>query len=159
MFIPQKLPQFDGRKLLIIVSGELQVKYYLAHDGQIYFLDSFFVANPRTEPTDDYFRNSRLGIAASVYDRDRKTLQRKLLHRLRYDTTQIFKRERISETYLFCIDYMMKRVKSILPQEVWNTISFEYLGDMQYHTPLFLMEIVQQKRFQNSLAQVRYSRK
>ncbi len=118
MFIPQKLPQFDGRKLLIIVSGELQVKYYLAHDGQIYFLDSFFVANPRTEPTDDYFRNSRLGIAASVYDRDRKTLQRKLLHRLRYDTTQIFKRERISETYLFCIDYMMKRVKSILPQEV-----------------------------------------
>lgn len=156
MLIPQKLPQFEGRKLLIIVSGELQAKYYIAHDGKIYFLDSFFVSNPRTEPTDDYFKNSRLGIAASVYDRDRKTLQRKLLQRLHHDTAEIFKRERISETYLFCIEYMMRRVKSTIPQEVRDTISFEYPGDMQYHTPLNLMEIVHQKRLQASITRSKY---
>lgn len=60
MQIQRDLPQFEGKKSLIIVSGELQAKYYIAHNGQIDLLDSFVVANPRAELQEDYLETTRL---------------------------------------------------------------------------------------------------
>jgi len=60
MQIPQHLPQFEHKNVLIIVSGERQVKYYVASNGQINSLDSFFVVDPRAGFKEDYTKTSKL---------------------------------------------------------------------------------------------------
>lgn len=142
MQIPQNFPQFEDKTLLIIVSWELQVKYYVVHNGEIDFLDGFFVVNPRAGLAEDYTKTSKLWISGNIYDRDRKVVQKRLLLKIKKETAEIFKWHNITDTYLFCIDFMMKQVKEALPEFVRKTLRFEYLGDMQYHTPLNLLEIV-----------------
>lgn len=60
--------------------------------------------------------------------------------------TEISQKYHIADTYLFCIDFMMEMVREALPDEVRKTLRFEYLGDMQYHTPLKLLGIIHKKQ-------------
>ena len=146
MQIPQRFPQFEDKKLLIIVSWELQAKYYLAHDGEIHLLDNFFVVNPRAWLAEDYTKTSKLWISWNIYDRDRKVVRKRLLLKMKKETEEIFKWHSISDTYLFCIAFMMKQVKGVLPDFILKSLRFEHRGDMQNHSPLDLLEIISSKK-------------
>lgn len=146
MQIPQDLPQFEDKEALMIVSWERQAKYYIIHDGEIDFLDSFFVVNPRAGLAEDYTKTSKLWIAGNIYDRDRKVVQERLLSKLRKETAEIFKQYDIASTYIFCIDFMMNRVREALPDNIRKTIRFEYSGDMQYQSPIELLTIIHEEQ-------------
>lgn len=146
MRIQQDLPQFEDKKSLIIVASEFQVKYYIAHNGQIELFDQFAVNNPRSQLQEDYLKTTRLGISGSIYDSAKQEVQEKLLRRFHDEVVEIWKQHRIIDTYLFSIDFMMERLKEALPGDIRKTLRFEYPGDMQYHTPLKLLQIIKKKQ-------------
>lgn len=146
MKIQKDLPQFNEKNALIIVSWEFQVKYYIAHNGQILPLETFAVANPRAKLQEDYLPTTKLGISGSIYNSAKHEVQEKLLRRLKKETAEIYKKHHIADVYLFCIDFMMERVKESLSGTIRDALRLEYLGDMQYHPPMNLLEIIQKQQ-------------
>jgi hypothetical protein len=146
MNIKNDLPQFEGRKALIIVSGEFHAIYYLVHNGHISIFDQFAVANPRKGSHEDYVETTKNGISGSVYDGGKQEMQKKLLKRLSKETREICQKERIVDTYLFCIKFMLRETKEALAEEVRKMMRLEYPGDMKQRHPFELLEIIKDEK-------------
>ena len=81
-----------------------------------------------------------------MYDSAKREVQRKFLREFGKEVTEISKKHHIDDVYLFCTDFMMERVKEAIPTAIRKSIRLEYPGNMQYHSPVKLLEIIQEKQ-------------
>ena len=85
-------------------------------------------------------------MSGNIYDRDRKVVQKRLISKLKQDTDEILRTYMITDTYLFCIDFMMNRVRMALSPSVSTSIRQTHKVDIPNYTPLDILEIIQKKQ-------------
>lgn len=81
-----------------------------------------------------------------MYDSAKREVQRKFLREFGREVAEICKKQHIGDVYLFCTDFMMERVRKSIPDAIRKNIRLEYPGSMQYHSPVKLLEIIQEKQ-------------
>jgi len=143
MKISKNLPQFEGKKALISVTGRQEARFFLAKDGDIEELEPFKFDKPedpkrkghnmikgskgvyRSGPTPE-FKNQR--IITELESHLRKSLK------------NILNKNKIDIIYLTVPDYLKNDVKKTFPADAAKKIKFVLLGDYCHFHPFDILK-------------------
>lgn len=149
MKIPKDLLQFENTPTLFMVSGEFEVKFYIADNGEISESKSFAL-NPREEAKEKQgFVGKKGGMqsfsAVSHHGRYIEDLKGKFLRKLRDSVDEISNKEKIKFMHIFAPGYAESRISEILSKEARDKVASMHEGQYLRESPLHLLRMMQQE--------------
>lgn len=150
MKISRNLPQFEGEKALIIVSGKQEARFFLAKDGIIEELESFQFEKPKYSDREGFFiSRGKSGVyrSGAVYEFKKQRLVKELGNRLENGFADIIKYNKVDSIYLLSPEYLENYVKKAVPPDYKKKIKFLLKGDYSHFHPFdILNKIASQKK-------------
>lgn len=132
MKIPQDLPQFVDKKVLIVSCGMQAANVYFASDGKITDLRSFRIKAPKYSDREGFFlHGGRLGLygSGSVYEPKKLTMQKKFLVELLKNMKEIDAKHGFEELYLVASPRTMPEIKEYLPPRFSERLTWSLNGN------------------------------
>jgi hypothetical protein len=152
MQISQNLPQFNVRKVLILVSSGHGTEIYKAHQGKIEKIKEFQIENPRYSDREGFFmsRSKNIGTirAGSVGEIDDQEVKKEFFQKWR----ELVKESEIKkimdwsdDVYLFSPGSLITELKEELPSRVKDKIAMEFQKNYCGKHPFEILEKIDQK--------------
>lgn len=134
MEIKKELPSFEGKGALIIVSGKQSGQIYYASNKEINLLEEWELETPSKEYTDNegHFKRGKNGefmASGNVLEPKKQYLVKKFSNDLNERIVSVLKKEKASEIYLFCPEYMKNEIKNEMRAEIKTKIAAEFSGN------------------------------
>ncbi len=150
MQIPQNLYQFKKTPVLLVVSGEFEVKFYVISNNNI-SEENFFELNPREEAREKQaFVGKKGGMqslsAISHHDRYIEDLKEKFLKKLREAIDEICTKKNIENIYFFLPNYTENKIIESLSKDSIDKLLDVFQGNFVKENPLKLIEIIKNKK-------------
>lgn len=147
MQISQKLPQFEDKKALLVVTGKQEASFYLANDSRLKKVGEFHIPKITYSDKEGHMQKHKFGkLIGSGFAREPKkqVLRNKFLNQLEDSLKQLSKRNTdIDEVYLYCPGYIMMSAKNTVPSSLKDKVVSTYRGEYQTQHPFKLLEMIQ----------------
>jgi hypothetical protein len=117
MKISKELPQFEGEKALVLVTGMEDAKIFVAENGKIEEVDSFKVEKPIYSDREGHFETRKGGKvigSGSVYEQKDEETVKHFTKELEAKLAR-FKNESITKVFLFSPGYVVSMIRRALP--------------------------------------------
>lgn len=153
MKITNKLPRFNIKKGLFIVTGKIEAQFHLAKEGEINEIDSIKIEKPKYSDREGYFesggKNSGGELenykSGSVYEDKNEVIKRELISELKEKLKSIIKKYEFDSIYLFSPDYMIGDIKKSLNKNILSKIEKSYTGNFNKMHPFKLLEKIDEE--------------
>ncbi|MDP3953487.1 MAG: hypothetical protein Q8P99_01540 [bacterium] len=147
MQISQELPQFEDQKILIIVTGQQEASFYIAHKGNLDKLEGLYIPPITYSDKEGYSEKRRMGMTMGTgFARENKkqTLRNKFLSELDTHLKKIAGEHEIEKIYLFCPPYMRLSVKGVIPYPLKEKPIVSIKGDYHQQHPFKMLEKIKE---------------
>lgn len=117
MKISRELPQFEGEKAMVLVTGLQDAKIYVAADGEIEEVESFKTEKIRYSDREGHFETRKGGKvlgSGSVYENKDEENVRNFTKELEAKLVR-FRNESITKVFLFSPGYVISAIRRALP--------------------------------------------
>lgn len=134
MKISENLPQFKNGLALLIASGNFEVDFYLATNGEITKTDSLLVEKTNSEITSGFVVNESGGSKNLKVARHAEFLKEFEKH-----LTDLLLKSAVEETHLFAPAEVKNELEKILPEKLKKHLKI-YEGNFHKEHPFKLLE-------------------
>jgi hypothetical protein len=150
MRIEEKLPQFQGQRSLMIVTGSQEAVLYLAENGKVWEKQRIQVEDAGYSDKEGAFKSSSgaesTTKAGSIYkEKISFHLIKDFLGQLQEAVKDIIAKDKPKDIYLFCPEYMKKEIFKKMPKDLKKTIRMIKLGNYVSSHPFELLQGIKEK--------------
>lgn len=117
MKLPQKFPQFEDEKALIVVAGQMEADFYLLFNGEINKISSFKVEKPRYSDREGFVVRRAGGITIGggpSYNVSKEKIKIEFSKEFKKAIKPLLSDKKISRIYLFAESYVVNEIKDLL---------------------------------------------
>lgn len=145
MKITRNLPQFAGRKALLVVTGLHEADFYIARSGEIQKIGDFRLLYPHYSDKEGFFESAghgRVFESGSVLEIDKIEIRHRFLKEMDRMLDKIVVGEDVTDIYILTPDYMKNELTKLLPKEDRKKIRYIFLGNYTHFHPFQILEIL-----------------
>lgn len=149
MKISKKLPQFNNKKVLLIISGQLISDFYMVHNGIIKKIKKVQRKQPRYSDREGHFLvrgRGRLYGSGSVYEAKKNVTREKFKKDLARATINTVNKEKIDEIYFFAPKHLLPYFQEELPLRIKKLIKFDFRGNYTNKHPFKLLKKIKKRK-------------
>ena len=149
MKISQELPQFEGRKGLIVVTGEQEGEFYFASNGEIRKIDSFRFEEPTYSDREGFFESRNKGKvygSGSVYEPKKQRIRTEFKRRMKKNLEPICRNYKIDELHVFSPNYMKNFTQEAIKEIFHKKPDFLYEGHYHQVHPFELLKVINKQK-------------
>lgn len=148
MRIQRDLPQFDNKRVMLVVTGRYAAELYLVSNGEINRLDGFQLVWPMYEDNEGFFEQRGRGmtrISGSVRERKEAERVKRFVRELRGRLWRHVQHERPDDLFLFTPK--AHEIADALQDRVRKLVAGEIKGDfIRKHPFEILQRLARQRR-------------
>lgn len=134
MIIPKRLPQFEGKKALLIVTGSQNGKIYSATNSKIEELATIRIPGVR------YFDNTKL--ESTFASLKSQLLRVPFLREIEKMLIPLLRTGAYTSIFIFSPDGLAKHIVEIIPRQLKDSIRMVVSGNYVRFSPILLLEKV-----------------
>lgn len=149
MKITRDLPQFEGKKVLITVTGLHEADFYFAGDGQIRKIGEFKLLFPHYSDMEGFFESAgggRIFKSGSILEVEKMEIRHRFLKEMDRILDEMVKRNKFDEIYIFSPIYLKNELKSLLPREDRKRVKQNFQGNFTHFHPFQLLLMIKQSQ-------------
>lgn len=142
MKITNKLPQFENKKTLLIVTGGFSGLYFLASDGQIKEIFRTEESQQHYSDREGFFQRSGQGKvfgSGAVYEENKVEREKRFIKTILNETSRLNKEIDFDEIYLFTPDYISNQITKHFPKEVRQKFIKVFEGNYIHDHPFAIL--------------------
>lgn len=150
MNIEEHLPQFEGKRALILVSGKQCAEMFFAKDGEIELIET--LEEPKMQYTDTKegaFRNMGARGVSNIgapYEEKDEVIVRRFLNKISERIEDLLNKREVNEVILFSPEYIGKMLEGKLPSAAAKVLKYHLYGNYIHHHPFDILEMIKQKQ-------------
>lgn len=141
--ISQKLPQFEKDRVLFIVTGRQEGKFFLAHKGLFSIIHSFKVSHPQYSDKEGRFMTRGSGKVfgqGSVVKNIKKILEQEFNKNFKNSFKKVFSKTKPDKIYLF--SPLARPIKNLLAKNMKSKIVFTLDKDYFHEHPFDILKAI-----------------
>jgi hypothetical protein len=148
MKISKELPQFDGEKALVLVTGMENAKIFVAENGTIEEVESFRVEKPHYSDREGHFETRKGGKvigSGSVYEEKDETTVMHFAQELESKLVR-FRNESITKLFLFTPGYIVASIRRAIPLSLIAKTEGVIKGNFLDYHPFDLLKKIEKMK-------------
>ena len=142
--LPKRLPQFEDKKALLIVTGSQNGKIYCATNSKIEELASIHIPGARFYDTGGFLerpaKNKKM--ETTLIHLKSQLLRVPFLRELEKQLIPLLRIHAFASIYIFSPDGLAKHIAELIPRQLKNSIRMVVSGNYVRFSPLLLLEKV-----------------
>lgn len=143
MKISKKLPQFEGEKVLILVSGNNRAEFYLISDNHINMVDDLRIKDEHYSDKEGFFVRSGLGRifkTGAVREPVDKDIMSEFIRKVTENIKKFLYFDEVDRMYIFGPEYLKNFLKDAVPKSYKKKLIHFFSGNLTNHHPFELLK-------------------
>jgi hypothetical protein len=142
MKITNKLPHFENKKILLIVSGGFKAVYYLAENDYINEISQVEEEQRHYSDREGFFQTSGSGEvfgSGAVYEEKKIEREKRFMKKVIEETNRINNESKIDAIYFYGPGHILGQISSHFPKDILGKFAEMFEGNYVQEHPFLLL--------------------